>query len=180
MEEKKQHCHCCFDEDETVGEYSTRHYKPEDDDGEGWDSSGKITVMGAPVVSTTKYNRPYNPLRRPKVGYRNFSVALTVFVLSLAAVITLSNIFIKEYALAVSLAYAAVYILVISKKAVIWLVHLYQSKAADDTRLRCRFEPSCSEYMIKAVEKYGSVKGTLMGLKRLLRCRAPHGGIDYP
>jgi uncharacterized protein len=35
----------------------------------------------------------------------------------------------------------------------------------------CRFEPTCSEYMRQAVEKYGAVKGTWMGVKRILRCQ---------
>jgi putative membrane protein insertion efficiency factor len=35
----------------------------------------------------------------------------------------------------------------------------------------CRFEPSCSEYARQAVEKYGAVKGTWMGVKRILRCQ---------
>lgn len=35
----------------------------------------------------------------------------------------------------------------------------------------CRFEPTCSEYTRQAVEKYGALKGTWMGVKRLLRCQ---------
>jgi putative membrane protein insertion efficiency factor len=35
----------------------------------------------------------------------------------------------------------------------------------------CRFEPTCSEYAKQAVEKYGAVRGTWMGLKRILRCQ---------
>lgn len=35
----------------------------------------------------------------------------------------------------------------------------------------CRFEPTCSEYARQAVEKYGALKGTWMGLKRILRCQ---------
>jgi putative membrane protein insertion efficiency factor len=34
----------------------------------------------------------------------------------------------------------------------------------------CRFEPTCSEYAREAVTKYGALKGTWMGLKRILRC----------
>ena len=34
----------------------------------------------------------------------------------------------------------------------------------------CRYTPTCSSYMIEAVEKYGAVKGTKMGLKRLSKC----------
>ncbi|MBR2615982.1 MAG: membrane protein insertion efficiency factor YidD [Clostridia bacterium] len=67
-----------------------------------------------------------------------------------------------------------------AKSAVIWLVHLYQNKASDRTRLKCMFEPSCSEYMILAVEKYGVVRGVFKGIRRLLRCHPPNGGKDYP
>ena len=35
----------------------------------------------------------------------------------------------------------------------------------------CRFEPTCSEYAREAIEKYGALKGTWMGLKRILRCQ---------
>lgn len=35
----------------------------------------------------------------------------------------------------------------------------------------CRFEPTCSEYMRKAVERYGALKGTWKGVKRILRCQ---------
>ena len=42
----------------------------------------------------------------------------------------------------------------------------------------CRFEPSCSNYMIEALRVHGSVKGLLIGLGRLLRCR-PFGPSGY-
>ena len=35
----------------------------------------------------------------------------------------------------------------------------------------CRFEPTCSEYAVQAVEKYGAVRGTWMAIKRILRCQ---------
>jgi putative membrane protein insertion efficiency factor len=35
----------------------------------------------------------------------------------------------------------------------------------------CRFEPTCSEYARQAVEKYGALRGTWMGLRRILRCQ---------
>lgn len=34
----------------------------------------------------------------------------------------------------------------------------------------CRFTPTCSEYTYQAVEKYGSLKGLFLGLKRIIRC----------
>lgn len=45
----------------------------------------------------------------------------------------------------------------------------------------CKFYPSCSEYSIQAVEKYGIVKGLLKSLTRILRCRpGTQGGVDLP
>ena len=35
----------------------------------------------------------------------------------------------------------------------------------------CRFTPTCSEYAMQAVEKYGTIKGTWMAVKRILRCQ---------
>jgi uncharacterized protein len=43
----------------------------------------------------------------------------------------------------------------------------------------CRFYPTCSEYMLQAVEKYGVLRGIWMGAKRLAKCHPFHeGGID--
>ena len=60
------------------------------------------------------------------------------------------------------------------------LIRTYQHIAPKSLRESCRFEPSCSNYMILAIEKHGSVKGVLMGIQRLSKCRYPNGGIDYP
>jgi len=45
-------------------------------------------------------------------------------------------------------------------------------------RAACRFVPSCSEYTKIAIEKYGLIRGTWLGLKRISRCR-PGGGCGY-
>jgi putative membrane protein insertion efficiency factor len=43
----------------------------------------------------------------------------------------------------------------------------------------CRYEPTCSVYMIQAVEKYGAWRGIGKGLKRIMRCHPFHqGGLD--
>lgn len=44
----------------------------------------------------------------------------------------------------------------------------------------CRFIPTCSEYTYQAVEKYGSAKGLLLGLKRIIRCHPWSQGGDDP
>lgn len=66
------------------------------------------------------------------------------------------------------------------KKIIIWIIRLYQKKAPYYIRAACRFEPSCSEYMILSVSKYGCFKGVYKGIRRLLRCKPPNGGVDYP
>jgi len=63
---------------------------------------------------------------------------------------------------------------------VIKAVRFYQRTAPSSLRQSCRFTPSCSEYMILAVTKYGTIKGVFMGIKRISRCHAPNGGEDYP
>ena len=43
----------------------------------------------------------------------------------------------------------------------------------------CRFEPTCSVYMYQAIQKRGIVKGSILGIKRLLRCHPfCAGGFD--
>jgi len=42
----------------------------------------------------------------------------------------------------------------------------------------CRYAPSCSEYAIQALKKYGALKGSWLAFKRLMRCH-PWGGSGY-
>ncbi len=66
------------------------------------------------------------------------------------------------------------------RSIVIWFIRLYQHYAPDDVRRMCHFVPSCSEYMILAVEKYGVIRGVIKGWNRLSRCHGDAGGIDEP
>ena len=61
------------------------------------------------------------------------------------------------------------------------LVRLYQWTISPLLGRRCRFEPSCSQYFIEAVRKYGVVRGTLRGIWRICRCNPWNpGGFDPP
>ena len=64
---------------------------------------------------------------------------------------------------------------------VIGLVRVYQWTLSPIFGRQCRFEPTCSHYMIGAVNKYGVVRGVLKGIWRILRCNPfCQGGHDPP
>jgi len=64
-------------------------------------------------------------------------------------------------------------------KALMALLRFYKRAISPLLGQRCRFYPTCSEYMHEAVERYGALKGFWMGLKRLLRCQPfCRGGYD--
>jgi len=44
----------------------------------------------------------------------------------------------------------------------------------------CRYTPTCSQYTLEAVEKYGSIKGLFLGFKRILRCNPFFPGGEDP
>ncbi len=66
-------------------------------------------------------------------------------------------------------------------RAVILVVRLYQLTLSPFIGRQCRFQPTCSNYMIGAVEKYGVLRGVPLGLWRILRCNPfCKGGYDPP
>jgi putative membrane protein insertion efficiency factor len=62
--------------------------------------------------------------------------------------------------------------------ALVGVVRLYQVLVSPWLGPVCRYEPSCSHYMIQAVRKYGAVRGTWKGVRRIARCH-PLGGHGY-
>lgn len=50
------------------------------------------------------------------------------------------------------------------------------------SRGACRYEPTCSEYMVLAVKKYGGFKGFVMGCRRIMSCHpfSKRDRVDYP
>lgn len=62
---------------------------------------------------------------------------------------------------------------------VVFLVRLYQKYISPLTGPTCRFIPTCSEYTILALKKYGFFKGSFLSIKRILKCHPFHpGGYD--
>ena len=74
----------------------------------------------------------------------------------------------------------AVYLALTVKRVAICAIKLYQRFAPDALRNKCRFEPSCSEYMLLSIRKYGMIKGACKGIDRLKRCNVNDGGFDDP
>lgn len=58
------------------------------------------------------------------------------------------------------------------------LIRIYQKVVSPWTLPSCRFAPTCSEYAVQALTKYGVVKGLVLSAHRLLRCN-PWGGYGY-
>lgn len=56
------------------------------------------------------------------------------------------------------------------KHLLIALVHLYQKYISPLFPPSCRYNPTCSTYMVQALEKHGFLKGLLMGIGRIFRC----------
>ncbi len=64
------------------------------------------------------------------------------------------------------------------KYIIIFLIKVYQ-KIPGPWHDCCRFEPSCSNYAIEALEEYGFFKGSILSFKRILRCNPLNkGGYD--
>lgn len=62
------------------------------------------------------------------------------------------------------------------KKFLIAVIRFYQKNISPLTPPSCRFIPTCSQYAVEALEKYGAVKGSWLALKRLSKCHPFHRG----
>jgi putative membrane protein insertion efficiency factor len=64
-------------------------------------------------------------------------------------------------------------------RALILMIRGYQVTFSPLLPSACRYTPSCSRYAVEAIERYGALRGTWMGARRILRCHPFHaGGYD--
>ncbi|MCM1291454.1 MAG: membrane protein insertion efficiency factor YidD [Prevotella sp.] len=63
-------------------------------------------------------------------------------------------------------------------KLLVALIRFYQGAISVHFPPACRFTPTCSQYAIEAIRKYGAIKGMLLALKRIMHCH-PWGGSGY-
>ena len=59
-------------------------------------------------------------------------------------------------------------------------VRFYQRFVSPAIPQRCKYHPSCSQYSVTAVRRYGILRGLILSAWRLLRCNPwSHGGVDF-
>ena len=65
-------------------------------------------------------------------------------------------------------------------RIIIALVYIYRGTLGPLMGGHCRFHPTCSQYMIDAVQKHGAARGAWRGIKRICRCHpfSRRGGYD--
>ena len=72
------------------------------------------------------------------------------------------------------------FIIRLPRKLVILLIRFYQKFISPSLPKRCIFYSTCTEYTRQAVDKYGIIKGSFLGIKRILKCNPfSKGGVDY-
>lgn len=143
-----------------------------------------------PVIN--RLTAPENKLYRPKISFVKATLVVIGTVLATIGVSMLLALLFRKTGLfgfgnkSQLQAFLGIYwiaqllVLVLTLRyIIIWFIRVYQRYAKSETRLRCCYTPSCSEYVILALKKYGALVGGIKAVRRLLRC-GPPGGIDYP
>lgn len=65
------------------------------------------------------------------------------------------------------------------KRPLIWLIKFYRKNISPNTPPSCKYYPTCSQYGLEAIERFGALKGGFMTLWRILRCNPfSKGGYD--
>ena len=111
-------------------------------------------------------------LIRPEINYWNAALNVLIPII-ICFLISLLNV-------VCALILFGLYALIRLRSIIEFFIRIYQRYASEDIRISCVFVPSCSEYMILSMKKYGAIRGVIKGVKRLKRCRFPNGGEDYP
>ncbi len=140
----------------------------------------KKIMLGDPDDPTSyNYKRVNN---RPKIDWWKIILCCIMVFSGFAVLDSLLTAFSFSRVTVCWICIAAFFIVLIVflKRILIVSVQIYQRYAPEELRNKCRFEPSCSEYMILSLKKYGLMKGLYRGIQRLSRCNIHNGGYDFP
>ncbi len=146
---------------------------------------GNMNVLAQQLFSDENNPTSCNYKRilvRPKINW------IKILLILVGNVVLLGVCFFASYFVSRSLIVSSVtaclvffiFMVIYLKKTAVLMIQIYQRYAPAHIRNKCRFEPSCSEYMRLSIEKYGLVKGLKKGAGRLKRCNIDNGGFDYP
>ena len=138
------------------------------------------------AIELLQQETPKAPITRPDISTKRVIIAFIAWLVFLSAA-TYGFIMLGAHLnlplwLNVLLI-VAIYVITVIFKARSFIINsvlLYQKHAPEKIRRACLFTPSCSEYMLLAINKYGVIKGLIKGIDRLSRCHHPNGGTDYP
>lgn len=119
---------------------------------------------------------------RPIINYRQMAICFLAWLSPIFLTGFLLNYFSfgQSYKRLITIAIALITTAIFLKKIITYLILLYQRFAPERIRSACVFEPTCSNYMLQAIEKYGVLRGVIKGIKRIGRCHYPNCGVDYP
>ncbi|MDR3047442.1 MAG: membrane protein insertion efficiency factor YidD [Bacteroidales bacterium] len=135
----------------------------------------------------------HRPLNRPKTNIKTVLIWLlfiegdviltsSVFYLILIYLggsfpfFSLEDIFFPVY-----ITVSVLFLIIFSKRMLILMIELYQHYAPEETRRKCLLMPTCSEYALLALQKYGVIKGGYKTFIRLTeKCKGDTYYIDYP
>ncbi len=133
-----------------------------------------------PVINAA--TAPELKLNRPHINYKNASLFVFGHFILAIIIAFCFKILYKPFNFSFALTFfcLVLFLFAISMRfSLIFFVQLYQRYAKSETRLKCCMTPSCSEYSLLALRKYGAIIGTIKTIRRLLRCHPP-GEVDYP
>jgi putative membrane protein insertion efficiency factor len=127
-------------------------------------------------------NKDLPPLYRPKICWWKIILNIFTSLILTGGISTLIYFLTYKFWLSIIcfILLNILIVIVFLGEIIICLTRIYQRYAKEKIRRRCVYSPSCSEYMILSIKKYGAFKGFKKGIKRLKRCHPPHGGIDNP
>lgn len=128
------------------------------------------------------YEKRKAALERPYISIGRAAANIVIPLLVAAGLFCLLYFTLPVYRLGISLGVSigslALYAIIRLKAIALWCIRVYQATAPDEVRLKCVFTPSCSQYAVAAIEKYGLMRALPKIVRRLKRCHPPNGGVD--
>ncbi|MEG1394920.1 MAG: membrane protein insertion efficiency factor YidD, partial [Clostridia bacterium] len=151
---------------------------------------GRLVFVGKNIWSPEESQRTeeenaayFARFARPKISIANVCAQVIAPIVASCLITICIYFFLRgnvewvkniNYLVAIAVGLVAVYAVIRAKSIAIFFVKLYQIFAPMSVRERCVMTPTCSQYMIEALRKFGFCKGLSVGIKRLKRCHGEY------